>query len=217
MGPAGGLASVPGTMRSGLVPESEVPALESAIRRVCRWKDSWLGDALCLLAAVLLTWLAAPLLQLYGATAAFDPSRAAEGVPLTGRWYWFVCLPVFRFLVLRWLWRLGLWSWLLRRMSKLKLELMPTHPDRAGGLGALEVVHGGLIPLVVAISAVQSASFAEEIAAGTMTLPQVYPTLALTLIVDAVLFLGPLLVFSPKLMRAGCRACAGTWGSHPAT
>lgn len=194
---------VPATMRSGLVPESAVPALESAIRWVGRWKDSWLGDALCLLAAVLLTGLASPWLQLYGTTAAFDPSRAAAGVPLAGRWYWFVCLPVFRFLMLRWLWRLGLWSWLLRRMSKLELDLVPTHPDRAGGLGSLELVHTGFVPLVVAISALQSAAFAEEISAGTMTFPEVYPALVLILVLDAMLVLGPLLVFSPKLIA--CR------------
>lgn len=189
-------------VRSGLVPESSVPALESEVRRTSRWKDSWLGDAICLLAAVLLSWLAAPWLQGHGTTAAFDPGRAAEQMTLAGGWYWLVCLPLFRFLILRWLWRLGLWSCFLWRLSRLELALVPTHPDRMGGLSILEVVHTAFAPLAVAISAVQSAAFAEEISAGTMTWAAVYPAFALILTLDAVLFLGPLFLFSPKLIAS---------------
>jgi len=138
-------------------------------------------------------------LQRYGVTAAYDPSRFATGVTMAGRWYWIVCLPLFRFLMFRWLWRLGLWSYFLWRVSRLELRLVPTHPDGAGGLGYLEVVHTEFLPLVLAISAVQSTSFAEEIAAGTMAFEAIYPGLALILVVDAVLFLGPLCIFARKL------------------
>jgi hypothetical protein len=41
---------------------------------------------------------------------------------------------------------------------RLELRLVPTHPDRAGGLGFLDMVHIECTPLVLAISATQSAS-----------------------------------------------------------
>jgi hypothetical protein len=110
-----------------------------------------------------------------------------------------VCVPLFHFLMLRWLWRLALWCFFLWRVSRLELRLVPTHPDRAGGLGFLEVVHAEFTPLVLAISAIQSASLAQDIALGRMTFDAIYPGVAFVLLVDAMLFLGPLYIFSRKL------------------
>jgi hypothetical protein len=190
-------------VRSGVVPENALPALRSEIARTTRRKDSWLAEAVCLVAAVALS-LSAPHLHLSGTSAAFDPSRAAAGVTAAGLWYWVVCLTFFRFLMFRWLWRLGLWSYFLFRMAKLDLHLVPTHPDGVAGLGYLEVVHTYFAPLVVAISAIQAAALAEQFTSGPVTIEAIYPVLAVVLLVDAVLFLGPLLLFAAKL--AACRA-----------
>jgi hypothetical protein len=119
----------------------------------------------------------------------------------TSQWYWMVCMPLFRFLMLRWLWRLALWCFFLWRVSRLELRLVPTHPDRAGGLGFLEVVQTEFTPLVLAISATQSASLAQDIALGKMKFEAIYPGVAVVLLVDAVLFLGPLFIFFRKLWR----------------
>jgi hypothetical protein len=185
------------------VPGDARPGLESAVARVARWRDSWLPEAACLVVAVLLSVIPTQL-HLSGATAAFDPDRATGGAALSGAWYWVVCLPLFRFLVLRWLCRLGLWTWFLWRVSRLELHLVPTHPDGAGGLGYLEVVHAHLVPLALAFSAVQAASLAEEISSGRAALGAMYPALAFVLVLNAVLFLGPLFVFIPRLWA--CRA-----------
>ena len=185
-------------VRSGVVPGNAMPALESAIARTIRWKDSWLAEAMCLLAAVVFSLLG-PQLHLSGTTAAYDPSHAAKGAALAGQWYWIVCLPFFRFLMFRWLWRLGLWFYFLWRVARLDLHLVPTHSDGAGGLGYLEIVHTHFAPLILAISAIQAASLAEDLSAGTAAFEAIYPALAIVLVVDAVLFLGPLLLFTPKL------------------
>jgi len=88
-------------------------------------------------------------------------------------------------------------------VSRLELRLVPIHPDRTAGLGYLEVVHTGFASLVLAISAVQSASLAQEIASGRMTFEAIYPSVGFVLTADAVLFLGPLYIFSRKLRK--CR------------
>lgn len=185
-------------VRSEVVSPSALPALESGIAGITRWKDSWFPEAMCLLAAALLPLIGTPL-HLVGAMAMFDTSRPVAEWSLAGSWYRFVCLPLFRFLMFRWLWRLGLWGYFLWRVAKLKLTLVPTHPDGAAGLGYLEIVQTHFTPLVLTISAVQSASFAEGLSAGTITFEAVYPAIALIVVLDAVLFLGPLFIFAPKL------------------
>jgi hypothetical protein len=185
-------------VRSGVVPRNALPALGSEVARTTRWTDSWLPEVICLLLAALLPLIGTQL-HLIGGTAIYDPSRAIARGSLAGWWYWFICLPLFRFLMFRWFWRLGLWWYFLWRVAKLNLNLVPTHPDGAAGLGYLEVVHIHFTPLVLAISAVQSASYAEELFAGTMTFEAVYPAVGLMMVLAAALFLGPLFIFGSKL------------------
>jgi hypothetical protein len=120
---------------SQTVLKSELPALEAEIARTNRLKDSGRAEAICVLLAAL-SPLIAQYLHLPGATANYDPGHAGDGMTrLTGIWYWVVCMTVFRFLMFRWLWRLALWTQFLWRLSRLRLQLAPTHPDGAGGLG----------------------------------------------------------------------------------
>jgi hypothetical protein len=196
-------AFVHGVVRSQVVPATARPALESEIARIARWKDAWLPEACFLLAAVLLalTMRNENVFEyLSGITGGSNPSAAGE-TTWTSPWYWMVCMPLFRFLFMRWLWRLALWCFFLWRVARLELRLVPTHPDRAGGLGFLEVVHTEFIPLVLAISASQSASLAQDIASGRMTFDAMYPGVAFVLLADAVLFVGPLYIFSRKLWQ----------------
>jgi hypothetical protein len=188
-------------VRSGVVPENALPALRSEIARTGRWRDSWLPEIMCLLATVLLTVFAAQF-HLSGKTAVGDPIRAMNEFRLASPWYWLVCLPLFRFLMFRWLWRVALWWCFLWRVARLDLHLVATHPDRAAGLGYLEVAQTYFAPLVLAVSAVMSASFAEEISSGVSVFEAIYPALAITLVVDLALVLLPPCFFVLKL-----RAC----------
>jgi hypothetical protein len=194
-------AFVHGIVRSQVVPATARPALDLEIARITRWKDAWLPETVFLVAAVLL-WLTTRNENFFayvsGRTGGSNPSAVGE-TTWTSQWYWMVCVPLFRFLFVRWLWRLALWCFFLWRVSRLELRLVPTHPDRAGGLGYLELVHSEFTPLVLAISAAQSASLAQDIASGRMTLDAIYPGVAFILLADAVLFLGPLQIFSRKL------------------
>ncbi|HST12206.1 MAG TPA: hypothetical protein VLL05_17665, partial [Terriglobales bacterium] len=57
-----------------------------------------------------------------------------------GFWYVFVSIPILQFMLLRWYVRFFIWYRFLWQVSRIPLDLIPTHPDRAGGLGFL----GGL-------------------------------------------------------------------------
>jgi hypothetical protein len=187
-------------VRSGLVQEVSLPALASDIRRVGRMKDSWLAEGLLLLAAFALPMIET-FVNLPAGTGSWTSILHSAGGRLTWvhGWYLGFCLPVFRFLVFRWLWRLGLWWYFLWRMEKLDLRLIPTHSDGMAGLGYLEIVQENFTPLVVAISAVCAAQFAEEISRGTMAFETLYRIAPMVVLLVAALFIAPLSIFSCKL------------------
>jgi hypothetical protein len=54
-----------------------------------------------------------------------------------GYWYAFVSLPIFRFILLRWYFRLFVWYRFLWQVRALPLHFNLFHPDHAGGLGFL--------------------------------------------------------------------------------
>jgi hypothetical protein len=189
---------------SGVVPEDEWPALASDVRRVNRMADSWLAEVVFLLLTFALPLLET-VVDLPINTGSWKSilARAGEGRNLTTIWYLGICLPLFRFLLLRWLWRLSLWWYLLRRVAKLKLRLVPTHSDGAGGLGYVEVVQEHFFPLALTISAIFSASFAEGIITKTMAFEALYYLIPGVLLLIAALFIGPLLLFTAELWN--CR------------
>ena len=77
------------------------------IARTVRWKNAWLPEeCACWLPCC---YRVCDAVTLSGKTAALDPTRALSDVPLADLWYWIVCLPLFRFLIFRWIWRIALW------------------------------------------------------------------------------------------------------------
>jgi hypothetical protein len=184
-------------VRSGVAGPRALPELEAAAARLQRWKDSWLPDATSLLAATALSLLWARI-RLSGQSA-HEASQVLAAMPLAAAWYWFICLLLFRFLMVRWGWRLAFWWVLLRQLARMDLELAPAHPDGVGGIGYLEIVHTRFAALALAISLIVSAIFAEDIASGRIGLKAVYPALFMTLLMDFALFVAPLCVFAFKL------------------
>lgn len=201
-------------VRSGVVPPEARPGLTAAVRRVGLLKDSWLAELLLLALAWALP-LIEPLAPLSaGVTGGWSAllGQSGTGLSWANGWYLAVCLPLFRFLVLRWLWRLGLWCWFLWRLQKLDLRLFPTHPDGSGGLGYLEVVHEHFAPLVFGFSAVISARLAEDISSGSAAFEALYRLAPLLLVLMAVFFIGPLCLFCGVLWR--CRV--NGWSAYMA-
>jgi len=187
-------------VRSDMVKEASLTAFASDIQRVHRMKDFWLPEVFVLLVAFGLPMIEA-ITNLPGRTGSWASILQSTGGKLTWMtgWYLGFCLPLFRFLVLRWLWTLLLWWYFLWRVRKIELRLVPTHSDGVAGLGYLAVVQENFVPLVLAISAVYSAQFAEAISSGTMAFEALYSLVPTVVLVTAALFIGPLLLFFGKL------------------
>ena len=194
-----------GLVRMGIMPPSAQPAMQAEIARLARWRESWLAEGGCLLVAVLM--LAVPREVVPGSTAAYTPGFAGAD-SLAGQWYLIVCLTVVRFLLLRWLLRLFLWYRFLVFVARQDLRVVAIHPDGVAGLGYVELVQARLVLLAFAMSAILAASFAEDIIAGRMAFEATFLGIAVILAIYAALFLGPLLVFAPRL--EACRARASS-------
>ena len=107
---------------------------------------------------------------------------------------------LFLFLVLRWFWRFYIWASLLRRTASLKLQIMPLHPDRCGGLGFLAIFPGIFSGLVFALSCVIAASFHKALPYVGESSQIVWLAIAVWLVLVVLTFIGPLLVFVRPLL-----------------
>lgn len=118
-----------------------------------------------------------------------------------GYWYIFVSRPLFQFILIRWYFRVFIWARFLWQSSRLELNLIPTHPDRAAGLGFLDESGAAFAPLILAHGASLAGLIANPIFfEGAKLIDfklEIFGVLAFLLL----LVLGPLLAFSPRLMR----------------
>jgi hypothetical protein len=122
-----------------------------------------------------------------------------------GIWYQYVSLPVSQFILLRWIVRLVIWWRFLRQVSKLDLNLVPTHPDRSCGLGFLDGSVLSMAPFLLAQSSLLSGYLANRILWEGARLPDYYPEIGAMAAYLAAIALGPLCVFTPSLLRARLR------------
>jgi hypothetical protein len=118
---------------------------------------------------------------------------------LAGWWLGCVALPLFQFLLLRWYFRLFIWARFLWQVSRIKLELMPTHPDRCGGLGFLSSVSSAFSPLLLAQGMLLAGLIADRIFYAGAKLVEFKVELIGLVAVMVFAALGPLLAFTPKL------------------
>jgi hypothetical protein len=87
-------------------------------------------------------------------------------------------------------------------VSRINLQLVPTHPDRAGGLGFLTATVYAFVPLLIAHGALLAGLIGNRIFhVGARLLDFKYEILVLVLFLLCAVF-GPLLVFAPQLSAA---------------
>jgi len=113
-----------------------------------------------------------------------------------------ISLPLVQFILLRWYFRLFVWARFLWQVSRIELKLVPTHPDRCGGLGFLANVSSAFAPLLLAQSALLAGSIANQIFFVGAKLPQFQVEIFGLVAIMLFAVVGPLLVFIPVLARA---------------
>jgi hypothetical protein len=184
-----------------LLSNDSQPAFAAALAIADRRSGSWLAELLILLVAVVWSTLATRYaVELAGSS--WEGTVAAGKVTLSwaGETGSFLSNPLFMFLVLRWFWRFFVWTALLYRISRLRLQLSPMHPDHSAGLGFLAIYPGIFSGLAFALSSVIASSMLKDIALTQLSADIVWVALAAWLVIVLIVFIGPLLVFTPILL-----------------
>jgi len=191
-------------MERGLVTDEIREKYEAALALAQRLRNSVIAEVLMLAfvygVGVLFIWrtrAAVDVSSWYGGSTAgvLNPS-------LAGWWFGCVSLPLFQFILLRWYFRLFIWARFLWQVSRIKLKLVPTHPDGCAGLGFLADVCLAFSPILLAQGALLAGTLANQIFFAGAKLPEF--KLEIVGMVALALFavMGPLLVFVPVLVRA---------------
>lgn len=110
-------------------------------------------------------------------------------------------MPLFRFLMFRWGWRIFLWALFLWRVSRVNLQLVPTHPDMSAGLGFLAEGQRRLAPIVFAGGAVIAGQAANAIRYEGATLDSLKLVMIGYGVFAILLLIAPLLLVSPRLIK----------------
>src|SRR5262249_39119461 len=123
----------------------------------------------------------------------------SRGLSPAGWWFAYVSVPLFQFALLRWYFRLFIWARFLWQVSRCELRLVPTHPDRAGGLGFLWNIVIAFSPLLAAHGVALAGLMANRVFFHGARLPDFrIGHLSVVLFLWAIV-LGPLLFFTPHL------------------
>jgi hypothetical protein len=121
---------------------------------------------------------------------------------LAGSWYRLVSLPIFQFILLRWYFRLFIWARFIWQTSRMDLHLIAMHPDRAGGLGFLNLLSYTFLPLMLAQGTAICAVMADGIFFHGRTLPQYELELFGVAVLALVWVVVPLIPLVPAMARA---------------
>lgn len=187
---------------TGLIADDDCPRWRAAVRSFQRRSDSVASRVVMILlvfslivsakrylpAATFLSWC-------YGTGSAIDLSPA-------GFWYAFAVLPFVLFLVLRWLWRQALWTWLLYQASELNLRLVPAHPDSVGGMSFVGYCVWGCLPFSFVVGTLIAGGVANRVILAHQSLATFRYVPLFVIAVVLLICVGPLSVFTNTLLQA---------------
>jgi len=200
------LRYLPQFITSGIVDDISRPRFEAAIREFRRRRRSLVPWLIVISTALAWTFIDRPV------THADELSWAIEengGLGFGGVWFSYVVRPIFEILLLGWLWRIGLLAMQFVRFSRMGLSLVPSHPDRAGGLGFLERLPTAFGPVSLGLSAMLASRWAHQIVHHNMSLDALKMPAAVFIIVWSLVLFLPLAGLMPLLHAAKRAALPG--------
>ena len=189
-------------VRGGMVAEAEVPALERLIKGFDALRRSWMMRAAAAFCVVFgMRFLRTDILSDASAWQ-FVSSSPGSARSLAGWWHLVVSVPIFQFLVFLWACRYAIWCGFLFRLSRLDLDLLPTHPDRSAGLRPIGQVHQYWAIVVFAVSSLVAVHIGVELLENGRSILDYRLQLAAFLGMSLVVLFAPFLAFSGKLLAA---------------
>ncbi len=205
---------------SGVIRPADVPLADASHREVARLGRSRRAERVCIALAYLLAaatilperW--APSMRTWHMGAGEGPQagiRTIFGLTLPGAWALVVALPLLNYWWLRLGWKVIVWTHYLYRISRPRLVLVASHPDRTGGIGFISEVQAtfALIIFAYGLSNVGAViAYKVAIEGAPLSLPPVWGPALGFIVCAPLLFALPLLMFTKQLYRTKHRALA---------
>ena len=188
-------------VEAGLVHEKDYVRFAGFIDRGLRSRDSVLAEIILAILAYIFAMVGHKETALHAST--WYATRTDAGTSLTWAGIWLIgfCAPLFQFLTYRWLWRLFLWFQFLHRVNRLDLQLFPTHPDQAGGLGFIGETQRFFGIILFALSIGTTGVLANNIVYDKVPLANFTAAIATYVVLALLIIVLPLIVFSDRLLR----------------
>jgi len=155
------------------------------------------------------------LLALFGGQASLwgllGPTGVVHGVQhadttLMRAYYAGLGLPMLQFVTLRWVWRWGVWCYIVVAVARLPLSTIASHPDRAAGIGFISSPITGFAVFEMALATLLSAAWGTQLLDGRVTVPSLLPTLLVFVLSVSFIACAPLAAYTPHLYKAKRRA-----------
>lgn len=203
---------------SNMIDDTRIPwyrQLAESSRRLGKsvWPSLWLGIIVYALVAVM--------------AFTVDPTEfptwyhTKDGSHLSwaGWWHMLVSQPLMLGLLLAWLWRLFIWVRFLKHIANEDLQLVASHPDKAGGLEFLSHTPRAFAPVALAIAVIVAGTLANKVFYEGVQPMDHKGIPIVTVIAVLLLFLTPPLVFSGRLRHVRIRGIYeyGMLASHLGT
>jgi hypothetical protein len=126
-----------------------------------------------------------------------------------GFWYVFVSIPILQFILLRWYMRLFIWFRFLWQVSRINLNLIPTHPDRCAGLAFLGKSAYAFGPILFAQGVMLAGLVASRVLYRGESLLSFKLQVGGFIAFFVLALLSPLLMFTPRMARTKRKGLAG--------
>jgi hypothetical protein len=188
-------------VQSGVVIEKDYLQFDKLVERGLRARDSKIAEVVLAVLAYLSSYIGFRATAVHVATWFGNSTESGWSLTLAGWWLLLFCTPLYHFLVFRWLYRLFLWFLFLARAKKLDLQLFPTHPDQAGGLGFVGEAQRFFGILLFSISIASAGVLANDVLYDKVPLQNFAPAIGAYVVFAVIIMLGPLVVFSGLLRK----------------
>lgn len=190
----------------GIIATTDVVRFVELVSWAMRLRDSVLVEILLLVFVFTVPWIWTG--NIVMETTTWYGSKVGEHLHFTspGYWYVLVSLPIFRFILVRWYFRMFVWYCFLWRVRRFPLHFNLFHPDRAGGIGFLAGSVSAFTPVLIAQTMLLSGMIADRIWYVGASLPSFKLEIVTALIFLMLLPLAPLTFFVVQLDKAGRKA-----------
>jgi len=188
---------------AALLTPSDTERLDQILVRLIRLRDSVIPELLIVLAVYVHVAQIVQTHLIFARPWALSGTGVEAHLLAAGWYYILVSQLLYQFLLLVSFWKWLLWWIFLFRLSKLNLQLAPTHPDLHGGIGFLGISPLAIAPTFFAASAAIGATWRAEILrrGGSLHLMSFKFDAIVLLAIVIIVALGPLVFFVPKLAR----------------